>query len=163
MDNLINSNTFYSFHISYGTLMATYKEDIPSLVENIDSNIELNIHMQSNKGSVAFYGCFDPFWGVTLKKDFYFVYPLLPVWYADIIKEFNSTFKNIKIEIEHESPPIFGYVTEYMGQKLVNCRWSPAPERENITFMRGLFSIELSPEYKDSVRRKLIYFIHHLF
>jgi hypothetical protein len=49
--------------------------------------------------------CFDWYWGnEDVNTEFNFGFYLLPSWYKEIIKDFNSRFKNIKIEVVYEQP-----------------------------------------------------------
>lgn len=54
--------------------------------------------------SFYFQSCFATYFGRyhhsdSPNKKLYFAFPLMPSWYADVVQEFNSTFKNIQFEI----------------------------------------------------------------
>lgn len=117
-----------------------------------------NYHME-NRSRINSYenDCFDAYWvDQDVQSNFYFFFPLMPIWIDKVVSEFNNTFNNIKIVILNNKEVKFKPILDgYGGAKLIQ-----ATDGE-IVLACPVFSIEISEKYNENVRIYLRYFVHH--
>jgi hypothetical protein len=93
-------------------------------------------------------------------KNFYFAFPGLPLWYKDLIEEFNSKFNSIKYEILAEKDVYLHYKKDYYGITL-ECSDTPRTFSESYHVKVPLLTIKLSDKYNQNANKYLYYFFHH--
>ena len=118
--------------------------------------------------------CFDIYWRLQNPEiPFYFAFSALPYWYKNLVDEFNSTFKNIKIKIEKEKELLLiDEFSEYWNESVIRpfipffyLRPLPFQNRWGVyKILRAktaVFSLSFNKKYKEDVVKYLRYFIHH--
>jgi len=83
-----------------------FASDFQELIENNLDKVNNHWEYTEEYAELKAFSCFDPYWELELEidsgEDFYFGFTFLPIWYKKVVEEFNSLFKNIKIEILYE-------------------------------------------------------------
>lgn len=142
-------------NVGYGTYLYACNNDI-------QYNQAIKDFESSGPGqySSKFLGCFTGYW-YDIRSDtkrVLFGFQLLPIWYTDLVEQFNREFKNIKIKVVYSkslgliktfTDPERGRWNEY---KIVSLDQSTMGE-----FKKVLFELEFSPEYTST--RALIFII----
>lgn len=111
----------------------------------------------NNMSCNYYYVCFSPYFGI-FKSDcnFYFAFPSVPVWYMDVINDFNSKFNNIKYKVIDDKIVYINDSRRYASLE------KDGYLKINIEARCPLFTIEFSDKYSDISRKGLGYFVHHM-
>lgn len=146
--------------ISSGTILAFNgrgSRDILEEVENLLTLSEMDISYGSTEQPIDFFNCMDSFWrgqSINELKRIVFGFQCVPIWYKDVIEEFNNAFKNIKINVELELPIKTGI--NHSGYTTIEVVTGKEYDAYSV-----LFSIDLSDAYEESGER-VYYLVHHL-
>lgn len=125
----------------------------------------------SNRGNTISYsgyfrGCFGYYHGASINKDvknpFYFSFPLVPVWYEDVVNDFNKAFKNIQYKIIKDKSFYVKKITtkDYYGNK-TSVVEAEKDDKDAVEFRVPLFEIEFNENYSKGGIYYLRYFLHH--
>ena len=107
-------------------------------------------------------GCYAVFYDQVFKENlnYYFAFPGMPIWYSNLIEEFNSKFENIKYEIITDREGFFGinYGSWSFYEK---DSYDPKGFSRSVEARIPLFTIKLSSDYDKRIVKYLYYFFHH--